>query len=98
MKPDAGLVVDHINHDKNDNRRENLRVCTRRENMLNQQTRSDSKTGLKGVLNRRGRYYAYIKLEGRQEHLGVFSTKEEAAMAYDTAARKVYGEFACTNF
>lgn len=54
-----GLVVDHINHDKKDNRLCNLRVCTQKENVLNS-TQRPGKSGIVGItLSKKGYYSAY---------------------------------------
>jgi hypothetical protein len=88
--------IDHVNGDPSDDRIVNLRSCTHRENSLNRRGRGAS--GLKGVCQRaNGRWCATISLDGKNTHLGSFDTKEEAAAAYDAAARRHYGEFARTN-
>ena len=95
-----GMDVDHINHDGLDNRRSNLRLCTRSENLRNQRALRSS-TGLKGIhLDKRGRWTAYIKPNAQKSHkfLGYFDNAIDAAVAYDAAARQHYGEFARTNF
>lgn len=92
-------VVDHINGDTLDNRRENLRVCTTQENLRNAAPRANTATGLKGVsLTRKGRFKAGITVDGNRHHLGVFDTPEEAGAAYDRAAIARFGEFARLNF
>ena len=93
-----GKVVDHINGDTLDNRKENLRVCSDSQNSQNRrQVRSNS--GFKGVSFYRnyGNWEANIQVNKKKIKLGYFSDKYEAALAYDRAAREYFGEFACTN-
>lgn len=97
MDAQPGQVVDHINGDRMDNRRENLRLCTVAENIRNQKRRA-SKSGFKGVVQKRGRWQASYTYEGKRIYLGYFATAEEAACAYDRAAREAFGEFALLNF
>lgn len=99
------LQVDHINGNKLDNRKENLRVCTSRENTINSKIRSDSTTGFKGVTKKKWgtkgqfKYCARITVEGgKRVHLGYFNKAEDAAKAYDKAAKELHGEFARLNF
>lgn len=97
MDAKPGQVVDHINGDRMDNRRENLRLCTVAQNIRNQKPRA-SRSGLKGVFKKRGRWQASYTFEGKKIYIGNFSTPEEAARAYDAAAREAFGEFALLNF
>jgi hypothetical protein len=95
-----GQLVDHRNHKTLDNQKSNLRVCSSSENCQNRLPRITSETGFKGVGRKsRGstRWYARIRAEGRIIHLGYFSTPQEAAMVYDVAAIRYFGEFALTN-
>ena len=93
----ASLEVDHANGIGLDNRRENLRPCTRSLNTANNAVRlADS--GFHGVW-RHGRWFrARIKVDGRTQHLGYFDEAQVAARAYDAAAIDAFGEFARLNF
>lgn len=97
-RPDQ--LVDHINGDPLDNRRENLRLATPQQNGQNKRLSPLSTTGLKGVgwHKDRHKYHARIQLEGFRFHLGFFTDAEEAALAYDSAARTLFGEFAVCNY
>jgi hypothetical protein len=90
--------VDHWNGDTLDNRRENLRPCTHKQNRGNM--RSRSKSGFKGVTwhKRQGRWMAQIGINYTVRFLGYFDDPAAAARAYDVAARIHFGEFARLNF
>ena len=91
--------VDHRNGDGLDNRRSNLRICTMSQNQANRGPTKANTSGFKGVSpDRRGRWRARVKVNGKQKALGSFATPEEAAIAYDREARAVFGEFARLNF
>lgn len=90
--------IDHKNGNGLDNRRENLRVATQSQNMANRKSQADSESPYKGVRKFKLRWRAYIKPEGKPINLGCFDTAEEAARAYDWAAKRIYGEFALLNF
>lgn len=94
-----GFDVDHINGDPLDNRRENLRVCTRAQNCANRRHRSNARGRFKGAMfdKRTGKWRAVLTLHGKPHHLGMFPTDEDAARAYDAAARIAFGKFAKTN-
>lgn len=100
MNAPAGMVVDHINGDSLDNRRSNLRLCTPAENARNRSKKKNSTSGFKGVSwnNMANKWQAQIMANGKLKALGVFVEKEDAARAYDKAARELHGEFARTNF
>lgn len=86
--------VDHINMNGLDNRRENLRLATHSQNNHNRTQYRNNKSGYKGVNKRGHRWYAAIKVNGKQIHLGTFDTPEQAYEAYKQAAIKYHGEFA----
>lgn len=92
--------IDHKNHNKLDNRKENLRFCTNSQNHANapKQKREDATSKYKGVGRKRNKWRARIEVEGRQKSLGSFAREDVAALAYDMAATRYFGEFACLNF
>lgn len=93
----AGKLVDHRNGDTLDNRRTNLRICTRLDNARNQR-KIRGVSRFKGVGLHRGKWLARIRgPESKVVHLGYFASERDAALAYDRAARQYHGEFACTN-
>ncbi len=94
-----GRDVDHINGDTLDNRRSNLRIVAHRLNMANQRKKPGS-SRFKGVWFHRqsGRWHAYITVEYRKHHLGCFASETDAALAYDEAARDLWGGHAALNF
>lgn len=87
-------VVDHIDRDPMNNRRDNLRVATVQQNSRNRNMHSDNSTGFKGVSKHKNRYRALIYVGGKRINLGRFHTPEEAHEAYKAAAIKYFGEFA----
>lgn len=91
--------IDHIDRNKLNNRIENLRPCTSSQNKGNIQLLSNNVSGYRGVsLNSRSqKWHAQIKIHGKQTYLGRFDTPREAAVRYNEAAVKHFGEFAFLN-
>lgn len=96
MNPPKGYIVDHINGNKHDNRRENLRIATYAQNSANKCSGSKPRSGYRGVVSRGKRWAAQINFERKCHQLGTFDTPEEAHQAYCDAAKKLHGEFAYT--
>ena len=110
MDTPKGMDTDHKNGNGLDNRKENLRICTRAQNSRNKKLRCDSASGYKGVYKYKGPknlkkpYIAYVGDPAtsfpntRQLKLGYYATGEEAAAVRDKKALEVHGEFAYLNF
>jgi hypothetical protein len=94
------MLTDHINGDKLDNRKVNLRPCTTAQNVQNRSNQSNNSSGFKGVSwsKKNNKWSAMININKKRTHLGYFKTAEEAAKVYDLAAIENYGEFANLNF
>lgn len=97
MHPARNQVVDHVNGNGLDNRKQNLRCCTINENMWN--VRSKNKHGYKGVFKRKnGTWSANIRHNGTRIYVGTFPSAKDAALAYDELAHRYFGEYALLNF
>lgn len=96
LDPPPRQIVDHINCDKLDNRRCNLRLATRQQNMINRIRPSrNNKSGFIGVRQvRNGRWSSFIKADGKAVNLGTFDTIEEALAARRAAEIDIYKDFA----
>lgn len=92
-----GVHVDHINLNGLDNRRQNLRPCSPSQNHANQ-VKSHGTSRFKGVSRNGRRWEASIVKDYRKHALGFYDNEEDAAKAYDEAARRLHGEFARMNF
>ena len=110
MDTPIGMETDHINGNGLDNRKSNLRVCTKSENQRNRGAHVNNTSGYKGVVymkkSKRMKnpykkpWRARIGSEGRGKKLNIghYATKEEAARAYDAKAKELHGEYAYLNF
>lgn len=94
----SGYIIDHINGNTLDNRKENLRVATYRQNSLNKGFAHNRK--VKGVswIKKNKAYRAYITPYRRQRHIGCFKKLDDAKRAYDVEAIKEFGVWARLNF
>lgn len=94
-----GQIVDHINGISLDNRRENLRFVTPKQNAQNSMRPVTNKSGYKGVSWHKGarKWRVTIKPNQKQINLGFYTDLKEAAKAYNKGARKYFGEFARLN-
>lgn len=84
-----GQYVDHINGDRSDNRRANLRLCTQSQNCMNSRKQNRPTSSIyKGVCfyKSRNKWVANIRIRGKNLNLGYFATEREAARAYNNAA------------
>lgn len=89
-----GELVDHIDGNPLNNQRENLRVCSYAQN---QQNRRPRVAGYKGVQLNKKKWEVRITVAKKKLYLGCFNTKEEAALVYNEAAKRYFGEFAWLN-
>lgn len=92
MGKQKGMVVDHINRNKLDNRKENLRFVTQRTNVINQGIRKTNTSGVTGVRKRKdtGRWTAHIVVNYKSISLGCYDTKAEAVNARKIAEEKYF--------
>ncbi len=90
---------DHINGNKLDNRKKNLRVATQQQNCFNRKQEIRNKSGYKGVCwsKQRKKWMTRIEVNNKKIYLGFFDNKLEAANAYNKGAIKYHGEFARLN-
>lgn len=93
LKPTKGFVVDHINHNPLDNRRSNLRICTKQQNRYN----SKPVNGVKGVTKQNGKWRVRFSVNGKRMNFGMFSSLEEASAVATKNYQKFHKEFAYGN-
>ncbi len=96
MQPPPGMVIDHIDHNRANNSRVNLRVCTQRQNVCNNRP-CGGRSGFKGVFAQGDKWSSQVKYRGRIYRAGVFTDPTEAARARDLLAVAVLGEYAWLN-
>lgn len=99
MKAEKGLVVDHIDGNPLNNCRENLRICTRTENLWNSKKSKNNKNKYKGIYwsKTSNKWFAQIQRKNKRYFLGYFEDEESACLVYNQKAKELSGEFAYLN-
>ena len=99
MKPDKGMVIDHLDGNPLNNQKKNLRICTHSENIRNCKISIKNTSGYKGVsfVKKNNTYKSAIKFNKRTIYLGYYIDPIDAARAYNDAAIKYHGKFANLN-
>lgn len=92
----TGMEIDHVNRNGLDNRRDNLRIVTRSQNMCNAKPRKMSASGYRGVTwsKAKSKWLAQIQLHGKKRHVGFYDDPKEAADAYERARAELHGGYA----
>ncbi len=96
LSDDSNFDVDHQNHNTSDNKKENLRICTHQENIMNSTLAQNNKSGFTGVrfdLNT-NKWISNIAYNYKTIYLGSFSDFEDAVKARKEAEEKYFGEYA----
>lgn len=93
------VLVDHKDTNPLNNQSDNLRICNKSKNAMNQRLSVRNTSGYKGVSYRkdRGKYSAYIMINKKKISLGHYDTPEEAGLAYNEKAKELFGEYALLN-
>lgn len=100
LKANPSEIVDHINHNILDNRKCNLRLCSKQNNSWNTSISGEGTSKYKGVCLQQGktdRWTAQIHINDAKVHIGIYDLEEDAARAYNKKAKELFGEYACLN-
>lgn len=95
LKALKGQCIDHINHNKLDNRKENLRFCSKSENSRNKILRANNISGVSGVRwdKQDNKWEVYVAVKNKKIHLGHYENLDNAIAVRKSAEQKYYGEF-----
>lgn len=99
MNSPVGKDIDHIDGNRLNNRRNNLRVCSRSQNFMNRRKKENTSSQYKGVTfdKKKGKWQAGIKLKGKFYYLGRYEKEIDAAIAYNKKATEMFGDFSRLN-
>lgn len=100
VKAPVGKVVDHINGNKLDNRRSNLRIVDQTKNQANRQhLNRNNKSGFRGVSWSKAaeKWESCVMYLGKKIYLGIYESPVDAAIAYNTKASELFGDCAQLN-
>lgn len=101
MRAPRGMDVDHVNGDRLNNRKENLQICTRGQNMMKSKKRKGTKSQFRGVswCSSKNRWQVQVSINGKAKYIGRFKSEFDAARVWDKAALHYYGgHYARPNF
>lgn len=93
------MDVDHVNHDTTDNRKKNLRIATRSQNMMNRKIYSNNTSGTVGVkqYGTNNKWSADISVNGTRIYLGSFENYDDAVKSRKQAEEKYFGKWSYDN-
>lgn len=94
MNPQKNMVVDHMNGDKLDNRKSNLRICTPRQNAQNQRGNKGRELPIGIRKTKAGKYVARICVDRKTIHIGTFQNIDDAVSAREKAEIQYFGMYA----
>jgi hypothetical protein len=94
INPPKGMDTDHKDRNTLNNRKSNLRICTRTQNNMNRPMQKNNGTGYKGIAkNQCGNFFARIVVNKKAKYLGTYKAPEKASQAYIDAAKELQGDF-----
>ena len=98
MNAKDGQIVDHINRNRLDNRKSNLRFVDLKANRINSELRPENKSGYAGVAKQKKSWIAKIMIDGKFKTIGHYKTKEDAITARRKAEKEIYGIYSNNNY